>query len=89
MSFPQEHAFEIKYAMRPFPLASVRVIENADAALVVRAFATGPLAMRVAREHWQEVGGHWQRIASAGARGTQAPRPSAISAWAPVRARRP
>ncbi|MBV8671005.1 MAG: hypothetical protein JO098_04485 [Candidatus Eremiobacteraeota bacterium] len=89
MSFPQEHAFEIKYAMRPFPLASVRVIENGDAALVVRAFATGPLAMRVAREHWQEVGGHWQRITSAGAGGTQAPRPSAISAWAQVRARRP
>jgi len=64
MSFEQERAYEIKYALRPYPIASVRVVENGDSALVVRRLALGPLAEHVASEHWTHVGGVWQRVAS-------------------------
>ena len=61
MSFEQERAFEIKYALRPYPLATVRVVENGDSALVVRQLATGPLALAVSRERWTRAGGRWTR----------------------------
>jgi hypothetical protein len=90
LSVAQEHAFEIKYAMRPFPIAAVRVIENGDTALVVREFAMGPLAVRVARERWQQVSGRWLRVASSAySESDRMTLPRAISAWARVTVRPP
>lgn len=73
MSFEQERAFEIKYALRPYPLVSVRVIENGDAALVVRQFATGPLALTTARERWGRVANSWRRVSTAPPAATPGP----------------
>ena len=89
MSFEQERAFEIKYALRPYPLAMVRVIENGDAALVVRQLAMGPLALQTVRERWRRVAGQWRRAATPQPPTTEPARPVALSAWARVRARRP
>ncbi len=61
MSFEQERAYEIKYAVRPYPLASVRVIVNGDSALVIRQMASGPLAVKVSSERWSKEDGVWQR----------------------------
>ena len=64
MSFDQERAFEIKYAARPYPLASVRALVNGDSALVMRSFSLGLLSESGATERWQRVDGRWQRIAA-------------------------
>jgi hypothetical protein len=64
MSFDQERAFEVKYAARPYPFASVRVVVDGDSAIVTRSLARGPLAQTGATERWSRVDGRWQRIAS-------------------------
>ncbi len=64
LSFDQERAYEIKYAVRPFPLASVRVLINGDSAFVVRQFSRGPLASTVTTERWSRTEGRWQRVAA-------------------------
>jgi len=61
LSFEQERAYEIKYAGRPYPLASVRVLVNGDSALVVRQFSRGPLATTITSERWSREGGRWER----------------------------
>jgi len=61
LSFEQERAYEIKYAGRPYPLASVRVLINGDSALVVRQFSRGPLATTTTSERWSREGGRWER----------------------------
>lgn len=63
MSFDEERAFEIKYATRPYPLASVRVYVNGDSALVTRSLVQGLLSETGATERWQRSDGRWQRIA--------------------------
>jgi len=64
MSFDEERAFEIKYAARPYPLASVRAVVNGDSALVTRSLAQGLLSESGTTERWQRSDGRWQRIAS-------------------------
>jgi hypothetical protein len=61
MSFDQERAFEIKYALRPYPLAVVRVSKIGNLTLVVRSLARGPLAAEGSSEHWIRIGGLWHR----------------------------
>jgi len=63
MSFDEERAFEIKYAARPYPLASVRVLLNGDSALVTRSLEQGLLSEAGATERWQRSDGRWQRVA--------------------------
>jgi len=63
MSFDEERAFEIKYAARPYPLASVRAVVNGDSALVTRSLAQGLLSESGTTERWQRSDGRWQRIA--------------------------
>ncbi|MDQ6766989.1 MAG: hypothetical protein M3Z41_04185 [Candidatus Eremiobacteraeota bacterium] len=64
MSFDQERAFEIKYASRPYPIASVRVAISGDNAIVRRSMARGPLTVNGSIERWARSDGRWQRIAS-------------------------
>jgi hypothetical protein len=64
MSFDEERAFEIKYAARPYPLASVRAFVNGDSALVTRSLAQGLLSEMGSTERWQRSDGRWQRIAA-------------------------
>jgi hypothetical protein len=64
MSFDEERAFEIKYAARPYPLASVRVVVSGDNAIVTRSLARGLLSESGATERWLRSDGRWQRISS-------------------------
>lgn len=61
MSFDEERAAEIKYAGRSYPLASVRVVEGGDVAMVTRTFMRGPLSLVGSSERWTKVEGRWQR----------------------------
>lgn len=61
MTVDQERAFEIKYAGRPYPLATVRAQINGDLAVVTRSFARGPLTQSGSLEHWMRVAGEWKR----------------------------
>jgi hypothetical protein len=61
MGLSQERAYEVKYAMRPYPLAIVDVHPAGETASVVRSFAWGPLRAQSSREVWRMTASGWQR----------------------------
>lgn len=63
MSLDQEHAFELKYAARPYPLGQVDVHMDGDTAIVRRSLWRGPLSFDAQTERWHHAEGAWHRSA--------------------------
>ena len=65
MGLDQERAFELKYAGRPYPLATVIAHVQGDTAAVSRSIEYGPLRGSGANESWvKDAGGTWRRSAT-------------------------
>jgi len=61
----QERAFELKYAGRPFPIASVTVSVDGDTARVTRSIEYGPLRGAGSVERWsKDAAGAWRLSAT-------------------------
>lgn len=60
VSFDAERQFEVEYAWRPYPIATVHVIASGDTATVRRTIARGPLAGSGQTERWtRDRSGPW------------------------------
>lgn len=65
MGLDQERAFELKYAGRPYPLASVVARVQGDGAIVSRSIEYGPLRASGTDERWlKDAGGTWRLSAT-------------------------
>jgi hypothetical protein len=65
MGLEQERAFELKYAGRPYPLATVAADIHDDRATVTRSFQYGPLHASGGIERWnRDAGGAWHLVSS-------------------------
>ena len=65
MGLDQERAFELKYAGRPYPLATVIARLHGDTASVTRSIEYGPLRASGTDERWlRDAGGTWRLSAT-------------------------
>ena len=60
----QERAFELKYAGRPYPLATVLATVVGEGAIVSRSLEYGPLHATGSLERWTKIDGAWRLSAT-------------------------